>query len=263
MGKQVTYCESCGHRLLGDAFIHDGRTFCQACRPTSTVPVVTAPARRLSSGRLPRVPARRTKESTRIRRKRSLLGPAIGVAAAAALAVGIAVASSGSPEPVRETPVPATFAAPPVPRPEPKQDPGPPLDEILARVREIRESDLMFERRDEVLKLLLQASGRGEADWLAAEYETKFEDAAARLADFARSEALRLAGKQKYAEAISSLDGYPASFRASRSADSLATLRKDLERRRAQPAGTDRAPARTPPGTSPILPLIAGRKRPS
>lgn len=263
MGKEVTYCESCGHRLMGDAFIHDGRTFCDACRPTSTVPVVTAPARRPSSGRLPRVPARRTKESTRIRRKRNFLVPAIGVAAAAALAVGIAVASSGSPEPVRPKAEPAPVAAPPVPKAEPKQEAGPSPDEILARVRGIRESDLMFERRDEVLKLLRRAAGHGEADRLAAEYEAKFEDAAARLADFARSEALRLAGKQKYAEAISSLDGYPAAFRTSRSSESLGTLRRDLERRRAQPAGTDRAPARTPPGTSPILPLIAGRKRSS
>lgn len=265
MGKEISYCESCGHRLVGDAVLHDGRRYCQACRPTSTIPVAPPPpapaTARPSSGRLPRVPARRTKESTRIRRKRGLLVPGISAAAAAALAVGIALATSGSPpeiDPVKRAPAPAPIASPPVSRPVPAPDPAPSPEELLARVREIRENDLMFDRRDEVVKLLRQSAGRGEADRVAADYDRQYEEAAARLADFARSEALRLAGKQKIAEAVASLDGYPASFRGSRAAATLESLRRDLERRRASP---DRGPVRTPPGTSPILPLIAGRNR--
>lgn len=259
MGREVSYCESCGHRLLGDAVIHDGRRYCGACRPTSTVPLAPPPERRPSSGRLARVPARRPKETTRIRRKRSFLFPGLGAAAAAALALGIALASSGGspdPEPARPAPV----APSPAPVVQAAPDPGPSLEEILARARAIRESDLMFDRRDEVLRLLRRAAGRGGADRLAAEYERQFEDAASRLADFARSEALRLAGQRKYAEAISSLDGYPAAFRDSRSSEGVRSLRRDLERRRAEATKASPAP---PAGSSPILPLIAGRKRPS
>jgi hypothetical protein len=138
---------------------------------------------------------------------------------------------------------------------------APSIEEILARVRAIRESDLMFERREEVLKLLRGASGRGEADRLLAEYERQYEDTAARLADFARSEALRLAEKRKFAEAIASLDGLPAAFRDSQAAKPLGSLRSDLERRRGEAAKPAPAPQRTPPGSSPILPLIAGAPR--
>jgi hypothetical protein len=259
MGRGITYCESCGHRLLGEAFVFDGRTFCEACRPTSTVPLAS---KRPSSGRLPKVPARRPKETTRVRRKRGLHAPAIGVAAAAALAVGIALAVSAS------APAPAAppAASPPRQRDETNlvalsrvPEPAPSIEENLARVRAIRESDLMFERRGEVLKLLREASGRGEADRLLAEYERRFEDTAARLADFARSEALRLAEKRKFAEAIASLDGLPAAFRDSQAAKSLGSLRSDLERRRGE-AAKPAAPS-TPPGSSPILPLIAGAPR--
>jgi hypothetical protein len=250
MAKEVSYCESCGNRLFDRSFAYDGRTFCDACRPASRAPVAPARERRPS----PKAPARRARESTRLRRKRGVLGPALGAAAAAALAAGIAVVASGpspAPAPAPEPPARALVAA----APEPEVETGPSPEETLALVREIRESDRLFQRRDEVVKLLREAGGRGEADRLAAEYEKQFEDAAARLADFARSEALRLAAQKKFAQAIETVDGYPESFRSSRSAEALKTLRQDLERRRAESAGAERPPSRTPPGTTPILPL--------
>ncbi len=276
MGKEVCYCVSCGHRLQGDAVLHDGRRFCQACRPTSTVPVLPPPeapaSRRASSGRLPKVAPRR-KETTRVRRKRSLLVPGIAAAAAAALAVGIALAAGGSPaEPEPEPARVAAVARPPVPAPPPQADGSPALDELLEKARAIRESDLMFDRRAEVSKLLEEAgrkagARRGEVDRLAAEYDQAFEETAARLADFARSEALRHSTRRKFAEALASLDGYPEAFRASRAAGSLKDLRRDLERKKAEsavsPPAVERKPARTPAGTSPILPLVADGRRSS
>jgi hypothetical protein len=181
--------------------------------------------------------AGRTRETTRIR-KRSPLRIVLPAGALVALAIGIAVAagtSSSDPRPSR-----ATVAAPPAEIPAAPK-PVPSVDELLGRIRELRQSDLLFERREEVVQLLREAGGRAgtrleEVDQLAAEYGRKFEEAAARVADFTRSEALRMAAKQKYSEAIDRLDGYPAGFRASRSAEPLRVLRQDLERRRAESA---------------------------
>jgi hypothetical protein len=105
----------------------------------------------------------------------------------------------------------------------------------------------MFERREEVLRLLKEAAGRSgprleEVDQIAAEYDRKFEQAAARLADFTRSEAMRMAAKQKYAEAIERLDGYPAAFKTSASAEQIRALRRDFERRRAESAAQPPSP---------------------
>jgi hypothetical protein len=198
---------------------------------------------------------RRAKESTRIRRKRSLLVPGLAAAAVAALAVGIALASGG---PSPEEPAPAPVLAAPRPAPPPAPPPSP--EALLAKAREIREADLLFERRAHVLELLRQAGPR--ADRVAAEYDHAFEETAARLADFARSEALRHSARQKYAEAIASLDGYPEAFRASRAAGPLRELRKDLERRRTEAAGAPAPAVRTPAGTSPIVPYLAEPRLP-
>ena len=246
MGKEISYCHGCGNRLLeteqaaGQVYIHENRRFCRSCCPSlppaETVPM---PQRRHSSTRLrmQQPPGPRPRETTRIRR-RNPLGLILGASAAAALAIGIALAAGGSPS---VPPPPPAAPAPVQAQAEPKPVAPPPLDEALSRIREIRQSDLMFERRAEVLALLKEASGRAgprleEVDQLSADYDRKFEQAAARLADFTRAEAMRMAAKQKYAEAIERLDGYPAAFKTSASAEQLRALRRDFERRQAESA---------------------------
>jgi hypothetical protein len=246
VGKEISYCHSCGHRLLVDesgdsrAYLHDGRRFCATCCPSQPVPAAPVAQRRQSSTRLrAQAMAGRTRETTRIR-KRSPLRIVLPAAALVALAIGIAIAAgsvSSDPHPLR-----ASVAAAPAELPAAsKPAPSPSVDELLGRIRELRQSDLLFERREEVVQLLREAGGRAgtrleEVDQLAADYGRKFEEAAARVADFTRSEALRMAAKQKYSEAIDRLDGYPAGFRASKSAEPLRVLRQDLERRRAESA---------------------------
>jgi hypothetical protein len=246
VGKGISYCHSCGERLI-DAFQYDNRRFCRSCCPSPTVDVVPPAQRRQTSTRLrmPVGPAPKARETTRVR-KRNPAGMIVAGAMAAALAVGIAVAAGGSSPPEAET---ARPLPPPVPaQTEPKPAPAPSLEEALSRIRDLRQSDLMFERREEVLRLLKEAAGRSgprleEVDQIAAEYDRKFEQAAARLADFTRSEAMRMAAKQKYADAIERLDGYPAAFRTSKSAEQIRSLRQDFERRRAGSA----VPAPAPP----------------
>jgi hypothetical protein len=185
-------------------------------------------------------PAPRGRETTRIR-KRNPLGLILAGAAAAALALGIALAAGSSPPP-EAAPLPSGPAAAPVQvQLQPKSPPAPALEELLSRVREISQADLMFERRDEVVGLLKEAAGRAgsrleEVDQIAAQYGRKFEQAAARVADFTQAEAKRVAAKQRYAEAIERLDGYPAAFKASRSAEQIRALRHDFERQRAESA---------------------------
>jgi hypothetical protein len=239
VGKEISYCHSCGHRLLETepTFQQDHRRFCKSCSPADAVPFET---RRQTSTRVrgQAGPAQRPRETTRVRR-RNPAALIAGGAAAAALVVGLAIAASGSParEPAPVVPVAPQVRAPAAPKPVP----GPTLDELLSRVREIRQSDLMFDRREEVLALLKDAAERSgprleEVDQVVLEYDRKFEQAAARLADFTRSEARRMAAKQRYAEAIERLDGYPAPFRTSKSAEQIRTLRQDFERRRSESA---------------------------
>jgi hypothetical protein len=253
VGKEISYCHSCGHRILETepSYRHDHRRFCTTCCPVGSVPL--EPRRQTSTRiRAPIVPAPRPRETTRVRKK----NPAVlivGVATAAALAIGIAIAASGAPAP---EPAPVVAVTPPVQPPAPpKTVPGPSLDDLLSRIREIRQSDLMFDRREEVLALLKDAAQRSgtrleEVDQIAVEYDRKFEQAAARLADFTRTEAMRMASKQKVAEAIERLDGYPAPFRTSKSAGQIRALRQDLERRRIEsapsPAGPQRQVVSTP-----------------
>ena len=183
-------------------------------------------------------PAPHPRETTRIR-KRGALPLVIGAGIVVALAIGIAIAAAGSPTPP-PTPSSVVIVVPPTePAPVFKAPAGPTLDETLAQIRETRGSDLLFERRGEILRLLKDAAARAgtrleEVDQVAAEYDRKFEEAAARLADFTRSEALRMASKGKFSEAIERVDGYPAPFLASKSAENLRLLRRDLERRRAE-----------------------------
>ncbi len=234
MGREISYCTSCGDRLLGN----EGRGYCAACRP-ATPPPIPVPTRRQTSARLrQQPPAARPRETTRIRR-RNVVPLLIGAAAVLALAIGIAIAAGGSSSPP-PTPSSVVIVVPPgEPASMPKAPAAPTLDETLAQVRELRGSDLLFERREEILRLLKEAGARAgtrleEVDQMTADYDRKYEEAAARLADFTRSEALRMATKQKFTEALERLDGYPASFRSSKSAEALRLLRQDLERRRAQ-----------------------------
>lgn len=181
------------------------------------------------------------RETTRIR-KRSPAGLAVAAGVVVALGIGIAIAAGSPPAPTAPAPVAAPPAAAPSAPPAPAA-PAPTLEDLLAQIREIRRGDLMFDRRDEVVRLLKDASGRAgprleEIDLLAADYDRKFEQAAARLADFTRSEALRMAAKRKYDEAIERLDGYPAAFRGSKAAETLRLVRQDLERRRAESASS-------------------------
>lgn len=249
MGKEISYCHACGHRL-DRAFMHDGRRYCEPCRPAEAVleaPAAAVPSRRQTSTRVRRqVPAPR-RETTRIR-KRPPLPILLAAAAVAALAIGFAIAAGRSASP----PAPAAAVAPAAePAPAPPAPPAPSIDETLARIRELRQSDLLFERRSEILRMLKEAAARAgsrleEVDQVAADYDRKFEEAAARLADFTRSEALRMAAKSRYAEAIERLDGYPEAFRGSKSADPLRLLRQDLERRRAEAAAPAPAPGESP-----------------
>ncbi|HEV3026906.1 MAG TPA: hypothetical protein VG457_04995, partial [Planctomycetota bacterium] len=57
MGRQIVYCEGCGHNLREDDFeksrarMIDNRPFCAECRPFR--PGEGEPGRRTSSGRIP------------------------------------------------------------------------------------------------------------------------------------------------------------------------------------------------------------------
>jgi hypothetical protein len=248
VGREISYCTSCGDRLLGQ----EGRGYCAACRPSSAPqpPAVPVPTRRQSSARLRQQPPARPRETTRIR-KRSVLPLLLGAAAVLALAIGIAIAAGGSSSPPAP-PSSVVIVVPPSSAPAPKAPAGPTLDETLAQIREIRGSDLLFERREEIVRMLKDAGARAgsrleEVDQIAADYDRKYEEAAARLADFTRSEALRMASKQKFTEALERLDGYPSSFRTSKSAEALRLLKQDLERRRAESTAPPPAPSSPPP----------------
>jgi hypothetical protein len=246
VGKEISYCQACGHRIE-HPFLADGRRYCEACRPADAVPEVPVTQRRQTSTRLRQLapspsrqqPPSSRRDTTRIR-KRNPLPLVIGAAAVVAVAIGIAIAA-GHPAPLQQ-PAPSVAVAPaPEPAAAPKPPPAPSVDETLARVRELRGSDLLYEKRPEIVRMLRELAGRAgprleEVDHVAAEYDRKFEDAAARLADFTRSEALRMASKQRYADAIERLDGYPEPFRSSKAAESLRGLRQDLEKRRAEAA---------------------------
>jgi hypothetical protein len=249
VGKEISYCQICGDRLgVGEAletqvYVHDGRRYCSACRPREAIAKIPIPDRRKSSTKVrAQPPAPRVKESTRIR-KPSGLWRAIAAGPALALALGIAIAAGSRPSdpPSGPRPSPAAQAAAPEATPAPKAEGGPGVEDLLARIRELRQSDLMYERRDQVRRLLREAARKAgprleEVDLLSADYDRTFEEAAARLADFTRSEAARMAAKQKFGEAIERLDGYPAAFQASKAADSIRLLRDDYVRRRS-PSG--------------------------
>jgi hypothetical protein len=257
VGKEVSYCQICGDRLgVGEAlehqvYVHEGRRYCSACRPAAATAKIPLPERRTSSTKLrsqaPAAPVRPVRNRGGLRR-------AIVAGLSAAVALGIVVAAAlrtTDPPAVGPKAPPATTVAAPVAKPAPRA--GPTTDELLVRIHELRQSDLLFERRDEIRRLLAEAAGKAgprleEVDLLSADYDREFEAAAARLADFVRSEATRMAAKQKFAEAIDRLDGYPAAFRTSKAAGSLKLLRDDYERRRrapgAPPASGDTSPRR-------------------
>jgi hypothetical protein len=248
VGKEISYCHACGHRLERP-FLADGRRYCEACRPADAEPEVPVTQRRQTSTRLRMQPPAPRRDTTRVR-KRNPLPLVIGTAAVVAVAIGIAIAAGHSTPPA---PAPSVAAVPAAePAPAPKAPPAPSVDETLSRIRELRASDLLYEKRLEIVRMLRELAARAgprleEVDLVAAEYDRKFEEAASRLADFTRSEAVRMASKQRYADAIERLDGYPEPFRASKAAESLRGLRQDLEKRRAEaaaPAAGERSPRR-------------------
>jgi hypothetical protein len=258
VGKEVSYCQVCGDRLgVGEAaerqvYVHDGRRFCATCRPREATAKTTPAERRKSSTKLrsqaPSAPCGR--ESTRIRR-RPFWPMGLVAASAVALAIGIAVAAGGGASEPRPAGPRATETATPDARPAPKPDPGSGVAELIARIREIRQSDLLFERRDEVRRLLAEAASKAgprveELDLLTADYDRLFEEAAARLADFTRSEAARMAAKQRYADAIERLDAFPAAFRASKAAGLLRLLREDYLHRKSDPGAVPASPPTAP-----------------
>lgn len=150
--------------------------------------------------------------------------------------LGTAIAGSGAPP---AAPLPEKKAAEPAPtaapvRVEPEK---PSVDARLRQIEETIRDDSGFSKRSEILRMIddLRASAgpRSEdLDRLRAEYARGFETAAARLADFARSEAERLAAKTRLDEALRKCDDYLESFGSSSHAISVRQLRDDLDRRR-------------------------------
>ncbi len=110
------------------------------------------------------------------------------------------------------------------------------LDNFLAQIRDLREQDKTFVRKEEILRMLRSAADmagarRAEAEQAIAEYGKAFEEAAAQAAEAARSEAVKLAGEKKFPEALARIDGYPESFRKTPHAAPLAALREELAKK--------------------------------
>src|SRR5579862_2277806 len=152
MGRQIVYCEGCGHNLREDDFekgrgrMIDNRPFCTECRPfragegeqgrrspSGKIPAGGAPARKTSTGAIPIIPApRRSPTSVTGSNPLPLLA---GVGGLIFVILIFAVTQSGS----RRVPVPAPVTAPilpvdppvarrvdPLPPPPPPPSPPPP-----------------------------------------------------------------------------------------------------------------------------------------
>ena len=243
MGKEIVYCQGCGTNLREEDFEKgrarrvENRPFCVECKPAPPPNVETPRPRKTSTGRIPITtpPGARRPVPPKAAQTRNLpliIGGAI--AALVVLMLLIVMASrSGRPRP----PASSSSAAPETeaaPSPAPTDDRP---DLRLAQIREIIRGDPLFARRTDVVQRMEEArreagSRDGEVGRLRAEYDRSYEEAARRLADFARSEAERLAAQRKLDDAIRTCDDYLDSFGPAGSADAIRRLRRDLDKRR-------------------------------
>jgi hypothetical protein len=114
---------------------------------------------------------------------------------------------------------------------------GEKFDAALAQIRSLIRSDTLFVRRPEVLQLVTatekSAGARGaELERLRADYDKSYQEASRRLADFTRSEAERLAGQNKFAEAVAKCDDYLQSFGSTPAGEAIRKYREELEAKR-------------------------------
>ena len=235
MGKEIVYCQGCGTNLResdfekGRAHVVDNRPYCSECKP---LPKTESPRpRKASTGRIPVPPpqaARRPAPARPARRSNTPLLVGGIVAAIVILMLLIVLAAGGGRTRSASTPAPA---------PEKESAPAgarraDAADGPLGRIRELIREDTLFARRAEILALFDAAPRAGDTDRLRAEYDRSFEDAAKRLADFARSEASRLASQNKPAEALRKCDEYLESFGPAPAAEPIRKLRQDIQQRR-------------------------------
>ena len=269
MGREIVYCERCGNGLREDDFqkgrasMIGNRPFCAACRPATSrvpaaVPAGPAPApeppptkadpprrpRKTSTARIPIAGppgARRAPPAKPARASKAPLIVALVVGGAVVLVLLIIVAassgrprSSAAPKPgPAEARVDETEAA----MKSPEAPPGDRPDAHLAEIHELIRNDALFTKRPEVLERMEGArrsagARAGDLDRLRAEYDRDYEDAARRLADFARGEAQRLASQNKLDEAIRKCDDYLGTFGPASAASPIRNLRLNLEKRR-------------------------------
>ncbi len=252
----------------GKAHTFENRPYCAECRAVPEAPPPPEPLpetrretttrkRKTSTAHIPtlgpasskRVPAARPRGANT-----ALI--AGGAAGGLALLLLVAALASGgnrprTPPPEREEP--ASSAARPEPSREPRPAPEPArrapeqrqpeelkppteqdksarIDAFLAQIREAIAADTAFERRAEIQNMISAArkDAGARADKLKAEYEKGFEEACQRLADFAASEARRLAAQKKFDEALAKIEEYPAAFGSTRHAEALRKLRDEI-----------------------------------
>ena len=233
MGKEIVYCQGCGTNLRegdfekGRAHVVDNRPFCSDCKP---LPKTESPRpRKVSTGRIPVLAAPAARRPAPARPAKASNTPLLVggiVAAIVVLMLLIVMAAGGGRTRGASGPAPEKDNAPvPARRPEP-------TDGALARIRELIREDTLFARRAEILALFDAAPRAGDTDRLRAEYDRNFEDAAKRLADFARGEANRLAAQNKTSEALRKCDEYLEAFGSSATAEAIRKLRQEIQQRR-------------------------------
>jgi hypothetical protein len=239
MGREIVYCEGCGTNLRepdfekGGARLLENKPYCAPCRPAEPPPPPphrseTTRTRKASTPRIPLPPPASPKVSV-------LAG--LGLLAIALLAV---VLACGRPTPEKiavstpkENREPATAVLP-----DPERDRAA-HEGRLREIDEVIKADPLFERSAEVFRRIdagRRSAGPHVADFdrIRAAYEKSFEDAAKRLAEFARTEAARLASQAKLDDAVRKCDEYLESYGPTAAAASIRRLREELDRRRAR-----------------------------
>lgn len=244
MGKEIVYCQGCGTNLReedfekGRAHRVENRPFCVECKPAPSPKAETPRARKTSTGRIPVAtpPAARRPVPSRAAQTRNLPLLIGGVIAALLVLLILIVMASraGRPRPPASS-APEQGAAPaPVPAAAPTDNS---TDARLAQIREFLRGDPLFMRRAEAVRRMDDARREagpraGEIDRLRADYDRSYDEAARRLADFARGEAERLAARRKLDDAIRTCDDYLESFGPAPPAQAIRRLRQDLDRQR-------------------------------
>jgi hypothetical protein len=115
------------------------------------------------------------------------------------------------------------------------------LDTFLAQIRALIAGDPAYQKRVEIQNMIAAARKEAgpraaDADAFRREYEAAFESTSRRAVSEARADAERLAGENKFEEALARLDGVAAAFRSTKDGAGLAALRQDIERRRDEDA---------------------------